>query len=40
VYGHSSTTTTEVFYRKQLRQVITAGADTMDAIFGEDAWEA
>ncbi|MFF3463244.1 tyrosine recombinase XerC [Streptomyces sp. NPDC002619] len=36
VVGHSSTTTTEVVYRKQLRPVITEGADTMDVIFGED----
>jgi integrase len=35
VVGHSSTTTTEVVYRKQLRPVITEGADTMDVIFGE-----
>ncbi|MER5912077.1 site-specific integrase [Streptomyces sp. NPDC001982] len=40
VVGHSSTTTTEVVYRKQLRPVITEGADTMDVIFGEDAREA
>lgn len=34
VVGHSSSTTTEVVYRKQLRPVITEGADTMDVIFG------
>lgn len=39
VVGHSSTTTTEVVYRKQLRPVITEGADTMDVIFGEAARE-
>jgi integrase len=40
VVGHSSTTTTEVVYRKQLRPVITEGADTMDVIFSEYTREA
>ncbi|MCQ4082732.1 site-specific integrase [Streptomyces sp. RB6PN25] len=40
VVGHGSTTTTEVVYRKQIRPVITEGADTMDVIFGEPAHEA
>ncbi|MDJ0346337.1 tyrosine-type recombinase/integrase [Streptomyces sp. H10-C2] len=40
VVGHSSSTTTEVVYRKQLRPVITEGADAMDVIFAEEAREA
>ena len=31
--GHSSTTTTETIYRKQIRPVIVHGADIMDRIF-------
>jgi integrase len=30
---HSGTTTTETIYRKQIRPVITDGADIMDRIF-------
>jgi integrase len=33
--GHSSQTTTEAVYRKQLRPVITRGAEAMDEIFGD-----
>ena len=32
--GHSSTRTTEVIYRKELRPVITTGAEAMDELFG------
>ncbi|MFF3380963.1 tyrosine recombinase XerC [Streptomyces sp. NPDC002680] len=38
--GHSSQTTTEAVYRKQLRPVITQGAEAMDEIFAEDQKEA
>ena len=31
--GHSSSTTTETIYRKQIRPVIVHGADVMDRIF-------
>ena len=31
--GHSSTTTTETIYRKQIRPVIVHGADVIDQIF-------
>jgi integrase len=31
--GHSSTRTTEVIYRRELRPVLTRGAEAMDAIF-------
>ena len=31
--GHSGTTTTETIYRKQIRPMITDGADIMDRIF-------
>lgn len=31
--GHSSTRTTELVYRKQLRPVISTGAEVMDRIF-------
>ena len=31
--GHSSTRTTEVVYRRELRPVITMGAEIMDEIF-------
>ncbi|MFI1360805.1 tyrosine recombinase XerC [Streptomyces sp. NPDC020898] len=34
--GHSSQATTEAVYRKQLRPVITQGAEAMDEIFAED----
>jgi integrase len=33
--GHSSTWTTEVVYRRELRPVITTGAEIMDEVFGE-----
>jgi integrase len=33
--GHVSTRTTEVVYRRELRPVITTGAEIMDEIFGE-----
>lgn len=36
--GHSSQATTEAVYRKQLRPVITEGAEAMDDIFAED-WD-
>jgi len=35
--GHSSTRTTEVIYRKELRPVIATGAEVMDKIFGGQA---
>ena len=35
--GHSSTTTTETIYRKQIRPVIVHGADVMDRIFPSEA---
>jgi len=31
--GHASSRTTEVIYRRELRQVITTGAEVMDQIF-------
>ena len=34
--GHSSSTTTETVYRKQIRPVIVHGADVMDRIFPGD----
>jgi integrase len=34
--GHSSQATTEAVYRKQLRPVITKGAEAMDDIFADD----
>ncbi|MFI1509980.1 hypothetical protein [Streptomyces sp. NPDC020597] len=37
--GHSSQATTEAVYRKQLRPVITEGAEAMDDIFAEDREE-
>jgi integrase len=37
--GHSSTTVTELVYRKQIRPVIQTGAVAMDRIFGQDAQE-
>jgi integrase len=35
--GHSSQATTEAVYRKQLRPVITRGAEAMDSIFAQEA---
>jgi integrase len=35
--GHSSSRTTEVVYRDELRPVLTTGAETMDKIFGPRA---
>jgi hypothetical protein len=32
--GHASTQTTKVVYRRELRPVITTGAEIMDEIFG------
>jgi integrase len=32
--GHASTRTTEVVYRRELRPVITTGAEIMDVVFG------
>jgi integrase len=32
--GHSSSRTTEVIYRKELRPVLVRGAEVMDKIFG------
>ena len=32
--GHSSSRTTEVIYRKELRPVLVKGAEVMDQIFG------
>lgn len=34
--GHASTTTTRTVYRRQLRPVITTGAETLDQVFGTD----
>jgi integrase len=31
--GHRNTTVTELIYRKQLRPVMTEGAETMDKLF-------
>jgi len=31
--GHASTRTTEVVYRRELRPVITTGAEVMDDVF-------
>jgi site-specific recombinase XerD len=38
--GHSGTTTTEAIYRKQIRPVITDGAEVMDRLFPRDSPEA
>ncbi|MCX5091855.1 site-specific integrase [Streptomyces sp. NBC_00365] len=38
--GHSSQATTEAVYRKQLRPVITQGAEAMDEIFADEDAEA
>jgi lipoate-protein ligase B len=35
--GHASTRTTEVVYRRELRPVITTGAEIMDKVFGPGA---
>jgi hypothetical protein len=32
--GHASSRTTEVIYRRELRPVITTGAEVIDQIFG------
>jgi integrase len=37
IAGHSSTRTTEVVYRRQLRPVITGGAQTLDRLLGQTA---
>jgi hypothetical protein len=37
--GHSGTSVTEVVYRKQIRPVITEGAEVMDRIFPRDSPE-
>jgi integrase len=37
--GHSSTRTTEVVYRRELRPVLTTGAEAMDRIFKTQAPE-
>jgi hypothetical protein len=34
--GHASSRTTEVIYRRELRPVITTGAEVMDQIFRPD----
>ncbi len=31
--GHTGTTTTETVYRKQIRRVVTGGAEVMDQLF-------
>ena len=33
IAGHSSSRTTEVVYRRELRPVLTAGAEAMDRLF-------
>ena len=33
--GHASTRTTEIVYRRELRPVITTGAEIMDLLFAE-----
>jgi integrase len=33
IAGHSSTRTTEVVYRRELRPVLTTGAEAMDRLF-------
>jgi integrase len=37
IAGHSSTRTTEVVYRRELRPVITGGAQTLDRLLGQTA---
>lgn len=37
IAGHSSSRTTEVVYRRELRPVITGGAQTMDRLLGQAA---
>jgi hypothetical protein len=34
VTGHKQTSTTELVYRRELRPVITTGAELMDEVFG------
>jgi len=34
IAGHTSTRTTEVVYHRELRPVITTGAEIMDRVFG------
>jgi hypothetical protein len=36
--GHSSSRTTEVVYRRELRPVLTTGAEAMDRLFSGRAW--
>jgi integrase len=36
--GHASTRTTEVVYRRELRPVITTGAEIMDEVFGQASY--
>ena len=38
--GHSDTTTAETVYRKQIRPVITGGAEIMDRLFPRDSPDA
>jgi hypothetical protein len=33
IAGHSSTRTTEVVYRRELRPILTTGAEAMDRLF-------
>jgi hypothetical protein len=35
--GHATTRTTEIVYRRELRPVITTGAEIMDKVFGPTA---
>ena len=35
--GHATTRTTEIVYRRELRPVITTGAEIMDQVFGPGA---
>jgi integrase len=37
--GHASSRTTEVIYRRELRPVITTGAEVMDQIFQPKRWQ-
>jgi integrase len=37
IAGHSSTRTTEVVYRQELRPVLTMGAETVDRLLGQAA---
>jgi hypothetical protein len=38
--GHSSTSITETVYRKQLRPVVTGGAEVMDRLFPDSSRKA